>query len=127
MEIRDVRKQLEDLSARLKPEQKDLKDKAAEINKNLTAIEEELMQTKIKSGQDALNFPIKLNNKLASLASSVDSADFTPTNQSYVVYDDLVGKIDVQLARLAEIKSKDIADFNKLFTAGSLPVIVTKK
>ena len=127
LEIRDVRKQLEDLSARLKPEQKDLKDKAAEINKNLTAIEEELMQTKIKSGQDALNFPIKLNNKLASLASSVDSADFTPTNQSYVVYDDLVGKIDVQLARLAEIKSKDIADFNKLFTANNLPVIVTKK
>jgi hypothetical protein len=127
LEIRDVRKQLEDLSARLKPEQKDLKDKAAEIIKNLTAIEEELMQTKIKSGQDALNFPIKLNNKLASLASSVDSADYAPTAQSYVVYDDLVGKIDVQLARLAEIKSKDIADFNKLFTASNLPVIVTKK
>ena len=81
LEIRDLRKQFEDLSARLKPEQKDLKDKAADITKKLTAIEEELMQTKIKSSQDALNYPIKLNNKLAALASSVDSADFPPTAQ----------------------------------------------
>jgi hypothetical protein len=125
-EIRDLRSQLETLSARLKPEQKDLKDKTAEIIKNLTAVEEELIQTKIKSGQDALNFPIKLNNKLAALSSSVDSADYPPTNQAYVVYDDLVGKIDAQLARLAEIKSKDITAFNKMFTEKSLPAIVTK-
>ncbi len=125
-EIRDLRNQLETLSARLKPEQKDVKDKAAEIMKNLTAVEEELIQTKIRSGQDALNFPIKLNNKLAALGSSVDSADYPPTNQAYVVYDDLVGKIDAQLARLAEIKSKDIAAFNKMFTEKSLPAIVTK-
>ena len=127
LEIRDLRKQLEDLSARLKPEQKDLKDKAAEIVKNLTAIEEELMQTKIKSGQDALNFPIKLNNKLAALSSSVDSADFAPTNQSYVVYDDLAGKIDAQLTILARIKTEDITAFNKAFADKNLPVIVTKK
>ncbi len=126
LEVRDLRRQLEDLSGRLKPEQKDLKDKAAEIIKNVTAVEEELMQTKIKSGQDALNFPIKLNNKLAALASSVDSADFPPTNQAYLVYDNLVGKIDAQLARLADIKSKDIADFNQMFINKNLPVITVK-
>ncbi|MCY7348505.1 MAG: hypothetical protein LH614_20110 [Pyrinomonadaceae bacterium] len=126
LEIRDVRKQFEDLSARIKPEQKDLKDKAAEIVKKLSAVEEELMQTKIKSSQDALNFPIKLNNKLAALASSVDSADYAPTNQSYDVYNDLTGKIDAQLARLAEIKTNDIAAFNRLFAEKNLPVIVTK-
>lgn len=127
LEIRDVRKQLEDLSARLKPEQKDVKDKAAEIIKKMTAVEEELIQTKIKSSQDALNFPIKLNNKLAALSSSVDSADYAPTNQAYVVYDDLAGKIDAQLAILARIKAEDIAAFNKMFTEKSLPAVVTKK
>jgi hypothetical protein len=127
LEIRDVRKQLEDLSARFKPEQKDLKDKAGEIVKKLTAIEEELMQTKIKSSQDALNYPIKLNNKLAALASTVDAADYAPTNQSYDVYDDLVGKIDAQLAVLARVKAEDITAFNKMFAEKSLPVIVTKK
>ncbi len=127
LEIRDVRKQFEDLSARLKtPEQKDLRDRAAEISKNLTAIEEELNQTKIKSGQDALNFPIKLNNKLAALASAVDSSDSAPTQQSYDVYNDLSAKIDAQMAKLSAIKSNDIAAFNKSFAAKNLPVIVPK-
>ncbi|HEY0657911.1 MAG TPA: hypothetical protein VGD05_05530, partial [Pyrinomonadaceae bacterium] len=126
-EIRDVRKQLEDLTARIKdPAQKDLRDKAADIIKKITAVEEELMQTKIKSSQDALNYPIKLNNKLAALASSVDSADYAPTNQAYDVYNDLTGKIDAQLAILARIKTEDIAAFNKSFAEKNLPVIVTK-
>jgi len=126
LEIRDVRKQFEDLSNRMKPEQKDLKDKAAEVIKKLSAVEEELMQTKIKSSQDALNYPIKLNNKLAALASSVDSADYAPTAQSYDVYNDLNAKIDVQLAVLSKIKSDDIAAFNRMFAEKNLPVITTK-
>ena len=125
-EIRDVRKQFEDLSARMKPEQKDLKDKAAEIIKKLTAVEETLNQTKIKSGQDALNFPIRLNNKLAALASSVDGADYAPTAQSYDVYNDLIEKIDAQTAILGRIKTDDIAAFNKAFAEKNLPVIITK-
>jgi hypothetical protein len=106
LEVRDLRKQLEDLAGRLKLENKDLKDKAAEIGKKLTAVEEELMQTKIKSSQDALNFPIKLNNKLAALSSSVDGSDHPPTMQSYDVYNDLTAKIDAQIAVLAKIKRR---------------------
>ncbi|MDQ2745799.1 MAG: glycosyl hydrolase [Acidobacteriota bacterium] len=126
LEMRDLRKQFEDLSARLKsPDQKDLRDRAAEIGKKLTAVEDELNQSKIKSGQDALNFPIKLNNKLAALGASVDSSDTAPTAQSYDVETDLAAKIDVQLARFAEIKRTDIADFNRAFAAKNLPVITT--
>ena len=128
LEIRDVRGQLENVAKRVKlPEQKDLADKAREISKQLTAVEEELMQTKIKSSQDALNFPIKLNNKLAALGSTVDSSDDAPTAQAYLVYNDLTAKIDAQLARLAKLKAEDIAEFNKQFAAKNLPVIVTKK
>ena len=128
LEIRDVRKQLEDISARLKdPSQKDLVDQAKAINAKLTAVEETLIQTKIKAGQDALNYPIRLNNKLAALSSTVDSYDGSPTAQSYAVYDDLSAKVDAQLTALARIKSDDIAAFNKAFTAKNLPVIVTKK
>ena len=84
------------------------------------------MQTKIKSSQDALNFPIKLNNKLAALSSIVDGGDYAPTNQSYDVYNDLVGKIDAQLAILAKIKEEDIAAFNKMFSDKQLPAVVTR-
>ena len=127
LEIRDLRKQFEELSSRMKPDQKDLKDRAGEIAKKLTAVEEELIQTKIRSGQDALNYPIKLNNKMAALSSLVDASDYAPTAQAFDVYNDLAGKIDAQLAILARIKSDDVAAFNKAYTEKSLPVIVTKK
>ncbi len=126
LEIRDLRKQFEDISARLKPEQKDLKDKATEIVKNLTAIEEELMQTKIKSGQDALNYPIKLNNKLAALNAIVGGADYAPTNQSYDVYNDLTSKIDAEITKFKAIKTNEISAFNKMFAEKNLPIITTK-
>jgi photosystem II stability/assembly factor-like uncharacterized protein len=127
LEIRDVRKQFEDLMGRMKsPEQKDLRDRASDIMKKLTAVEEELIQTKIKSSQDALNYPIKLNNKLAALGSAVDSADYAPTNQSYDVFNDLTARIDPQLAQLARIKTEDIGAFNRLFAEKNLPVITTR-
>ena len=128
LDIRDTRTQLDNISRRLKaPEQKDLIDKAKEIAKKLTEIEEALMQTKIKSGQDALNYPIRLNNKIAALGSTVDSSDDAPTVQSYVVYEDLTSQIDAQLSLLAKIKSEDIAEFNKQFAAKGLPVIIPGK
>ena len=85
------------------------------------------MQTKIKSGQDALNYPIRLNNKLAALGSSVDGSDDAPTAQSYVVFNDLTAQIDAQLTMLAKIKSDDIGEFNKQFAAKRLPVIIPGK
>ncbi|HEX3102116.1 MAG TPA: hypothetical protein VHQ01_10005, partial [Pyrinomonadaceae bacterium] len=125
LDIRDTRTQLENMSRRLKtPDQKDLIDKARDINKRLTDIEEALYQTKNRSGQDPLNFPIRLDNKLAGLSSFVDSADEGPTASAYVVFTDLTAQIDAQLALLAKIKAEDIADFNKQFTAKGLPVII---
>ncbi len=128
LDIRDIRTQLENVAKRLKvPENKDLVDKSKEIGKKLTEIEEALFQTKIKSGQDALNFPIRLNNKLAALSSYVDGSDDGPTTQAYAVYDDLVAKIDAQLAAFAKIKSEDLAEFNKQYLARGLPVVLPGK
>lgn len=127
LEIRDIRKQLEDFTARLKdPSQKDVVDKAREISKLLTSIEEELYQTKARSGQDLLNYPIKLNNKLAALSGVVDSADTAPTAQSNAVYDELVVQIDAQLSRFAKVKTDDIAAFNRMVAEKKVPAIVIK-
>lgn len=124
-ELRDIRTQIEGLSRRLKPENEDLIDKAKDIVSKLTVVEEALHQTKIRSSQDALNFPIRLNNKLAALSSFVDSADYGPTASAYVVYTDLTTKIDAELAKYASIKTQDVADFNKKYAAKGLPVVVT--
>ncbi|MEO7659013.1 MAG: glycosyl hydrolase, partial [Pyrinomonadaceae bacterium] len=128
LEIRDLRTQLEGISRRLKaPDQKDLIDKARDISKKLTEVEETMFQTKIRSGQDALNFPIKLNNKLAGVNSFVDSSDNAPTASAYIVFADLTAQIDAELAKLARIKSIDIAEFNKQYSAKGLPVISSNR
>lgn len=127
LEIRELKKQLTDVAGKLKPEQKEMTDKARQIGKDLTAVEEELIQTKIKSSQDALNYPIKLNNKLAALGSSIGSSDDAPTAQAYVVFNDLSARINAQLQRLQQIKATEISEFNKQFAAKNLPVIAVRQ
>jgi len=122
LEIREMRTQIDAVRGRVRSD-KALSDMASDITKKLTAVEEALVQTKIRSGQDALNFPIRLNNKLAALSSSVDSSDAPPTAQQLAVFADLSAQVDKQLAELARIKSSELAEFNKQYSARGLPVI----
>ncbi len=126
LQIRDVRKQVEDLLKRLKDQAnfKVVNDAGTALNKNLTAIEETLYQTKNQSSQDPLNFPIRLNNKLAALGGVVGSAEAGPNEQSYVVYDEVVGQIDAQLQKLAQIMKADVPAFNQLVREQNIPAVV---
>ncbi|HYY41860.1 MAG TPA: hypothetical protein VE775_03945, partial [Pyrinomonadaceae bacterium] len=123
IQIRDVKRQVDDLLKRVKdqPNFKVINDAATRLSKNLTDIEETLYQTKNQSSQDPLNFPIRLNNKLAALGGVVASADAAPTAQSYAVYNDLVGQIDAQLARLQQIVKTDLPAFNRLVREQEIP------
>ena len=62
---------------------------------NLETIESSIYQVKNQSGQDPLNFPIRVNNRLAYLRKSVESGDGLPTKGSREVYkllkDELLG------------------------------------
>jgi len=69
----------------------------------LSEIENALVQTKAEAFQDVLNFKIKLNNKLAALASTVATGYGRPTQQQYAVYEDLAAQVDVQLERLQSV------------------------
>ncbi|MEK6282820.1 MAG: glycosyl hydrolase [Acidobacteriota bacterium] len=128
LQIRDVRKQVDDLVKRLagQPSFKVINDAASTLKKNLTDVEETLYQTKNQSSQDPLNYPIRLNNKLASLAGVVASGDAAPTDQSYAVYGELVGQIDAQLTRLAQIMKTDVPAFNQLVRDQNVPAVTVK-
>ena len=128
IEIRDVRKQVDDLMKRVKdqPSAKAINDAGNTLNKSLTAIEEALYQTKNQSSQDPLNFPIRLNNKLAALGGVVYGAEYAPNEQSYLVYDDLVSRIDAQLAKLAQIMKTDVPAFNQLVRDQNIPAVLVK-
>jgi len=128
IQIRDVRKQVDDLLKRVagQPSYKVINDAATALKKNLASVEESLYQTKNQSSQDPLNFPIRLNNKLAALAGVVQSADAAPTDQSYAVYDELVVQIDAQLARLAQIMKTDVPAFNQLVRDQNIPAVTVR-
>ncbi len=63
-----------------------------------------------------MNYPIRLNNKLAALQGMVESGDVKPTDQSYAVFKELSARLDKELARLEALVKTDVAAFNKLLS-----------
>ncbi|MFZ6014613.1 MAG: glycosyl hydrolase, partial [Bacteroidota bacterium] len=114
--IRTTRDQINRVTEGLKDkaDMKDVTTMAKWLQDDMKKIEEALYQTKNKSGQDPLNFPVRLNNKLAALASEADGSDYRPTEQVKAVFKEITGKIDEQLAALEKIFTEQIPKFNDL-------------
>ncbi|MFN0119933.1 MAG: glycosyl hydrolase, partial [Blastocatellia bacterium] len=128
LDIRDARKQVNDTAARVKdhPNGKMVADAAKALAGKLTAIEEELYQTKNQSSQDPLNYPIRLNNKLAALAGSVGGSDNEPTAQALQVFEELNGRINAQLEKLKQVMATDLPAFNKAVRDADIPAVLVK-
>lgn len=128
IDIRDIRKQMNTYTERLKGEEEmnDLLDLSKEIDKKITAIEETLYQTKNRSGQDPLNFPIRLTNKLAHLNALI-SGDYAPTQSMYGVKQELATAIDAELAKLRQVIQDDLPKFNQLVREKSIDAIQLKE
>lgn len=93
----------------------------------MTDIEKVLYQTKLKSNQDMLNFPIMLNNKLAHVASLASMGIYRPTEQMIGVAKDISSKIDVQLDKWYAIQENDIPKYNELIRSEKVDVIGVKE
>ncbi len=126
--IQDVRKQINDFTARAgKDLPKDIKQQADTINKQITVIEEALHQTKAKSGQDVLNYPIRLDDKISGLYDFAVSGNAAPAKQVKDAYAELSAQADMQLNKLKKIMSIDLQAFNKSIKESVVPVIGIKK
>lgn len=120
--IRNIRKQLSAFETQYKgnDDLKDLLDKAKQLKEDFTKIEEALYQTKNRSRQDPLNFPIRLTNKLGHLNALVGIGDFAPTEQDIAVKNELSAKIKTQLDKFNQLISEEIKGFNKAFNEKQL-------
>jgi hypothetical protein len=125
IQIRDLREQINTVNKHLgnDPREKAIADAGKALNKKMTEVEDVLIQTKAKSGQDVLNFPVRLNNHLVALGGVVGSADTAPTQQSYEVFDMLSKELNAQLAKWKEIVSSDIPAYNNLVKQQDVPAI----
>jgi len=112
IEMRSLKRQLVDFKK--SHTDSTVNEKITEIDSTLSHIEKTLYQTKNKSNQDPLNFPIRLTNKLAHLNSLAQIGDGRPAQQMYSVRDELIEKIDVQLDNYKLIKDKNISELNAL-------------
>lgn len=121
--IRNARDQIRGVTSNLGEEFAEIKDSAEVLVARMTAIEETLYQTKNQSRQDPLNFPIRLNNKLAAVAVNASIGDFRPTDQAVDVRNDLVARIDTQLELLEEILDIQIPALNAMIREGNIPAI----
>ncbi len=80
----------------------------------LTTIEGAIYQYRNRSSQDPLNYPIRLNNKLAALQGLIEIGDYKPTDQSYEVFKELSAKLDLQIAAVDTLAKTDLAALNTM-------------
>jgi ABC-type transporter Mla subunit MlaD len=126
--IRDVRQQINTFTDKQgKDLPKDIKQQADTINKQMTVIEEALHQTKAKSGQDVLNFPIRLDDKISGLYDFAVSGNTAPAKQVKEAYAELAAQADVQLNALKKIFDDALSKLNQMIREKSLPLIGLKK
>ena len=113
--MRQIKKQISALNSRLdSATHKALIDEGKRMDSTMTAIEKVLYQTKLKSNQDMLNFPIMLNNKLAHVASLASMGIYAPTKQMRGVANDVTQRIDEQLEKWYALRDDDLKKYNAM-------------
>jgi photosystem II stability/assembly factor-like uncharacterized protein len=128
-QLRTVRDQVDDLLKKIKdnPDATEIEKTGENLKAKLKEVEDVLIQSKSKSGQDPLNYPILLDNKIAALVSVVSSADARPTDQSYTVFEELSAKADAQMKKLEAVLKQDLPAINELVRKTEIPAILIKK
>ncbi|HQR45144.1 MAG TPA: glycosyl hydrolase [Thermoanaerobaculia bacterium] len=122
--IRETRAQAKELAARADRLGKtSLKEPEKALAAKLTALEETIINPKIKANQDTLNFTPKLDFQIAALAGYVDSADAKPTAASYARRAELVARLDAVSREFDGVVANELAAFNRAVEAAGIPPV----
>ena len=112
IEIRDVKAQLEERLAASDDE--GLGEAGARLRAALDAVEGEIYQVRNRSNQDPLNFPIKVNNRLANLLSMSERGDGRPGSGMVEVFGIMVGTLEGLLAELEGVWGEELVEVNEV-------------
>ncbi len=131
VQVREIRKQVDELTARLKAEPQNAKtkavlEKADNLSADLTTIEEALYQTKNRASEDPLNFPVRLNNKLAALLSDIEASDSQPTQSQQQVFEDVATEVNAQLKKMKDVVDQQVPGLNKTVKDQDVPAVYIK-
>ncbi len=108
-----IRRVKAELEARLQEsDDAQLLSAAARLEDNASIVEADIYQVRNRSGQDPLNFPIKVNNRLANLMSMAEQGDGRPGNQMSEILEILVAELGTYTDQLQEVWATDLAAVN---------------
>jgi photosystem II stability/assembly factor-like uncharacterized protein len=125
-QLRRIRAKIDRLSEEIKgrPEAAAVLEEAKTVKTRLTAVEEVLIQARSKSSQDPLNYPVKLDDKIAAVAALASGADARPTDQSRELFRELAEKADAEIGKLKTIMESDIPNLNIQLRDAGIPHII---
>jgi len=121
--VRGIRPQIDDRKGKLDSKAGPTAKALDELKDTITAVEVEVYQVKNQSGQDPLNYPIKLNNKIAAIQGIVESADARPTDPDVDVFSLLARQLDDQLAKLDTAVKTKLPQVNQMLQKQKLAPI----
>jgi photosystem II stability/assembly factor-like uncharacterized protein len=126
-DIRRVKSELADREPKVPAaQQAAFKSLSASFGAAISEVEDSLYQTRNRSGQDPLNYPIRLNNRIGALLGVVQSADGRPTDQSYAVFKVLSTELSTQMSKLRQLMTTDLPKLNAILRAAGLAEIERK-
>jgi hypothetical protein len=113
MQIRDVRLQLERVDKRLEgnPKNQAIVASTQNLEKKMAAIEQELVQVKMKSSEGNLRYPNMLNEAFDTFSHSIEN-DAAPTAAMFGVFEQLNGQLDTQLNAWKQLVAADLPALN---------------
>lgn len=129
IDLRDIRGQVNQFIKGLEKNDttKALLELAHSIDSISNEIETQLYQTKNRSNQDPLNYPIKLTNKIAHLASLVSTGYFAPTKQAYLLKEELIKQLEIELKKTEYIKFNLLPLFNRIMREKEIDAVRLKE
>jgi hypothetical protein len=104
----------------------EVKQAAEKLTKAVSVVEEEIYQVRNQSNQDPLNFPIRINNRFASLLRVVNTGEGKPTGNVEPIFNDIVSELKAQTDKLQQVLSTDLPALNRMLQRSKLKPIDDK-
>jgi photosystem II stability/assembly factor-like uncharacterized protein len=124
-EIREIKSEIEALHKKFDADEhaKAALGTADAFGKQISGVEEQLMQVNMKSSEGNLAFPNKLNEEIYSLSRTIEAADTAPTQPQMEVFATMNGRLDEQLKRWSDLKQNELPKVNTAFSQLALPAL----
>jgi photosystem II stability/assembly factor-like uncharacterized protein len=129
-QIQDVRAQMDGLRKRVPDSSavKPMLTAALGLDKSMLSVRDDLAQMNIRSNEDSLAYPQRVDSRLAGLAIAVGvGTDSAPTEAEYQVFDKVKKQADISIAHWAEIQKTELADFQKMMAGQNIQAIVVPR